>query len=79
MGDILYQATLYQATLFRFTLTSGSLITNRSPGFNSDTSIKDEMHCVAMVLDATKLPKHGSDKHNRLLELKEQIVARGKL
>ena len=61
----------------RFGLTGGSLITNRSPGFNSDTSIRDEMHCIALVLDATKIPAKGTPLHAKILELKEQIDARG--
>lgn len=61
----------------RFNLSGGGLITNRSPGFNSDSSIREEMHCVVLVLDATRIPKKGSPLHKKMLELKEQIDARG--
>ncbi|XP_063681509.1 interferon-induced protein 44-like [Bolinopsis microptera] len=60
----------------RFNLTGGNLITNRSPGFNSDTSIRDEMHCIALVLDATKIPAKDTPLHSKILELKEQMDAR---
>ncbi|KAL5253299.1 hypothetical protein ACHWQZ_G013173 [Mnemiopsis leidyi] len=60
----------------RFSLTGGGLITNRSPGFNSDTSIRDEMHCIALVLDSTRIPPKNTPLHSKILELKEQIDAR---
>lgn len=35
------------------------------------------MHCVALAMDATKVPVKGSPEYTKIMEMKDQIDARG--